>query len=647
MGKILKSFLMYLVYFMMAGGMALMMLLPNTMGTFQENSFPIGITIMFIGMIGFWIVFFLTKFYWYEDAEYISAKTAIILGFISAVLLCIIQVYIRITYGFFNFFNLPFLMSDYENFEKYQSYLIIINLILSGVMGFSFFSLYLSNDDVGYKYIEKTTYYTDSGFAYDEKYSDEKIAVGGYIIVGLLTTIIPLALMLSPLIILPAIYFLFKMLKHKNKKALIIKYVVSIVLAVILIIPNVLGSFKVPIDIPTYAMLKYEETEDGSGYQVVDVINSKTADKIVIPETRFGKPVTISEDVFKNLTVTYAKIPAKYYEILPNTIEELVISSGTSIAYSSSYYEGLYKYVHLPNLKKLEICDTVTNIGNIVFKGCSKLEEVKLPNKISHINDSAFADCDNLKKVTLPNELFYLGYDVFENCKSLTFNKYQNGCYLGSKDNKYLVFVKLEDKTSTSATIHKDTKFISTNAFYDYTKTTNPIETVTFESNDNLKQICNDAFYRCKNLKEINLPDSVTEISGNAFRGCGLTKIVLPKNLLNLGESVFVGCSDLQMVTVNGNLSEIKARCFDSCLSLTTVILPKSVVSIQNSAFAECKKFKIYSYQSANGITVKRKWEESDTVTSKIYYYSPERPTERFNAWFYDDDGETIFIWAI
>ena len=32
MGKVLKSFFMYLVYFMMVGGFALMMLLPNTMG---------------------------------------------------------------------------------------------------------------------------------------------------------------------------------------------------------------------------------------------------------------------------------------------------------------------------------------------------------------------------------------------------------------------------------------------------------------------------------------------------------------------------------------------------------------------------------------------------------------------------------------
>lgn len=32
MGKVLKSFFMYLVCFMMVGGIALMMLLPNTMG---------------------------------------------------------------------------------------------------------------------------------------------------------------------------------------------------------------------------------------------------------------------------------------------------------------------------------------------------------------------------------------------------------------------------------------------------------------------------------------------------------------------------------------------------------------------------------------------------------------------------------------
>jgi hypothetical protein len=44
----------------------------------------------------------------------------------------------------------------------------------------------------------------------------------------------------------------------------------------------------------------------------------------------------------------------------------------------------------------------------------------------------------------------------------------------------------------------------------------------------------------CKGIRELVLPDSVTEISSYAFRDCiGLRKIVLPKGLKTLRHEVF------------------------------------------------------------------------------------------------------------
>ena len=305
MGKLLKPIFKYLVYFMMVGGIVLLMQLPNSAGEFTEDSFPFGMVFMLIGMFGFWIVFFLTKFDWYDDAEYFSINAIYWVALICTGLLSAIQIYIRVSYGFYNFFNLQFLIPDYESLEKYQSYLIIINFILSGILGFCFFTMRLSGEDVGYKYIEKTTYYTDSGFAYDEKYSEVKNAVGGYILWGLLSTIIPFALTFSPLIILTFVYFLLKIVKHKSKKALKIKYAVIITLVSLFIVPTVLNTFGMPINLPVTAMIV---KEDGA---IVDVMNKSTANRLILPKSNSGY-VNVKNNAIKNLNLTYANVPAEF-----------------------------------------------------------------------------------------------------------------------------------------------------------------------------------------------------------------------------------------------------------------------------------------------------------------------------------------------
>ena len=49
---------------------------------------------------------------------------------------------------------------------------------------------------------------------------------------------------------------------------------------------------------------------------------------------------------------------------------------------------------------------------------------------------------------------------------------------------------------------------------------------VTFEKGSELTEIGNNAFYECRNLKSIYLPDKLREIGKWAFQGCNLLKEV-------------------------------------------------------------------------------------------------------------------------
>ena len=123
-------------------------------------------------------------------------------------------------------------------------------------------------------------------------------------------------------------------------------------------------------------------------------------------------------------------------------------------------------------------------------------------------------------------------------------------------------------------------------------------------------------------LTSITIPNSVTRIGSEAFRGCkNLTSITLSKNVTSIGSKAFLGCDGLDSIKVeSGNtkydsrdncnaiietandtliagckntvipksVTRIGAFAFGNCRSLTSIVIPNSVTSIGDYAFWEC-----------------------------------------------------------
>ena len=66
-----------------------------------------------------------------------------------------------------------------------------------------------------------------------------------------------------------------------------------------------------------------------------------------------------------------------------------------------------------------EIPDTVINIGDYAFRGCSGLTEIEIPNSISFIGKYSFEGCTGLKCVRLSESLISVGEYAFQNCTNL------------------------------------------------------------------------------------------------------------------------------------------------------------------------------------------------------------------------------------
>ena len=110
------------------------------------------------------------------------------------------------------------------------------------------------------------------------------------------------------------------------------------------------------------------------------------------------------------------------------------------------------------------------------------------------------------------------------------------------------------------------------------------------------------AFYECRGLTSVIIPNGVTTIGNAAFSNCrGLTSVTIPNSVTTIGRSAFYWCYSLTSVTIPDNITTIEGSTFKGCSSLTNVTIPDNVTSIGDSAFAYCTK--LTSVTIPNGLT--------------------------------------------
>jgi len=97
------------------------------------------------------------------------------------------------------------------------------------------------------------------------------------------------------------------------------------------------------------------------------------------------------------------------------------------------------------------------------------------------------------------------------------------------------------------------------------------------------------AFEGCSWLNNVIINENVTTIGDWAFANCtSLTNITLPDNLTTIGEDAFFWCTSLTDITLPDSVTSIGEYAFGSCTSLTNISLPDSLTTIGYGAFRNC-----------------------------------------------------------
>lgn len=89
------------------------------------------------------------------------------------------------------------------------------------------------------------------------------------------------------------------------------------------------------------------------------------------------------------------------------------------------------------------------------------------------------------------------------------------------------------------------------------------------------KQLRNSMYYSCGKLIDIYIPEGVTLIDMNAFESCtGLTSVTIPnsiKGITNGGNFIF--CSGLRSVVIGSGIIELGDQVFMGCSNLTAITI--------------------------------------------------------------------------
>ncbi len=378
----------------------------------------------------------------------------------------------------------------------------------------------------------------------------------------------------------------------------------------------------------------------------VTTINSRTFENctgltsVTIPSS----VTTIGWRAFAGCTgLTSVTIPNSVTDIYMNAFQDCTSLTSVTIPESVTYISD-YAFENCSSLKSVSIPNSVTEIGEQAFADCSSLTSVTIPESVTSIGNGAFWGCSGLTSVTIPGSVTSIGSKAFKDCSSLSTvhvwmeNPVPISSEVFSNRANATLYVPKDRKSAYASAnywkefkeIVEDNKFAVDGIFYKVTSSADQTVEVTYEgvSYDSyadeyagtvkipssvtydgkkyrVTKIGQWAFWGCKNLASVTIPNSVTEIGDFAFYDCtGLTSVIIPESVTMIGYHAFRGCTGLTSVTISNGVTRIGNCAFMDCTGITSITIPSSVRSIGVYAFDGCSRLASVYVNMENPITL-------------------------------------------
>lgn len=301
------------------------------------------------------------------------------------------------------------------------------------------------------------------------------------------------------------------------------------------------------------------------------------------------KKVTVPESVTDLGNAVFRNSQSLETVVLPDTLKTL---------------GGYQTFTNCTSLKNINIPAGVTMIPYECFWSCTSLEEITIPDGVKWIEDWAFQHCPSLRSIELPDSVVSLGTGVFAECSSLESVVLPDGVPQTDDSSSSTVMTsayptKYTGITSISKVFSGCSSLKSFNipASLQYLKPEDfegctSLEKFTISEGNTYFEVFDDAVY--KKLSKTSNPDEYDYTLILYPKGKVTDEVSFPEGLTVIGNGSFKDCTGVKSISVPEGVTQLDMNAFYGCTSLEKVSIPSSITDYKKTDYYESYNGLIY-----------------------------------------------------
>ena len=304
----------------------------------------------------------------------------------------------------------------------------------------------------------------------------------------------------------------------------------------------------------------------------------------------------------------------------------------------------------------------VTSIGTVFYnnKNIKHFEEFEYFTSVTSIANNGIRNCTNLKTLVIPINVTSIGNDALRNngIESLYVNcnntSWGNAYTFADNQIKYLY--SNSKNTTPSGTFSKlETLVLSQNVeTLGGFRNAVLLENITMP--ESLTTINANCFRGCSKLITLNVPSGVTSIGSDAFRASGIKSIYIYGNISSWGTNAFAemtleymysnsqytepkapaslirldlgsnvrgvggfGSTSVSIVNIQEGAETFYDNCFKNCSSLQSIVLPSTTSVMRDGVFHTCASLTSVTILATTPPTGVSQYTFMDTPNAIVY----------------------------
>lgn len=151
-----------------------------------------------------------------------------------------------------------------------------------------------------------------------------------------------------------------------------------------------------------------------------------------------------------------------------------------------------------------------------------------------------------------------------------------------------------------------------------------------------IRAILKNAFKGCKNLKHIDLPETLEYLGDSCFQSTGITEFSCPNSLRIIPMNCFWQCAELKRVGLGNQIEKLELGAFQDCSNLEKISLPESLQEVGSSCFGGTKITTMIFPSSIKGVSSKIFGSSYTNEITCVFLGKDTNLTDKFYVTFYN-----------